>query len=187
MRSTVLGVFRMIALRFVKHIKAIVVCLLLIATAALLIWGPRGNKDIPNNAVVIDYWEKWTGDEEIGIRDVVNDFNNTVGKEKHIFVRYVSTSSVNLKTLVATAAGVPPDVAGLWDVNMVQFADLDALEPLEDMAAAHGIDEHTYKPVYWDSCHWNGHLYALISTPATIALHYNKKIFHENADKLRAA
>jgi multiple sugar transport system substrate-binding protein len=177
----------MIALFPVKHVKVIIVCLMLVAAAVLLAIGPRGDKDIPNDRVVIDYWEKWTGDEEIGIRGVVDDFNNTVGKEKHIFVRYVSTSSINLKTLVATAAGVPPDVAGLWDINMVQYASLDALEPLEDMAAEHGIDEHTYKPVYWNSCHWNGHLYALISTPATIALHYNKKIFHENADKLRAA
>ena len=60
------------------------------------------------------------------MRVIVNDFNNTVGAQKGIFVRYVSSSTINQKTLVATAAGVPPDVAGLFDVNLVQFAAMDA-------------------------------------------------------------
>ena len=47
--------------------------------------------------------------------EIVDWFNNTVGKEKGIYVQYLSMSSINQKTLVSTAAGVPPDVAGLWD------------------------------------------------------------------------
>jgi multiple sugar transport system substrate-binding protein len=171
----------------VNPFKALAICLLVIPGVAILAFGPRGNDTLPKDRVIIDYWEKWTGDEEAGIRDVVESFNRDVGAKKNIYVRYVSTSAINLKTLVATAAGVPPDVAGLWDGNLVQFASLDALEPLEDLAAEHGIDEFTYKPVFWNACHWDGHLYCLISTPATIALHYNKKIFQENADTLRAA
>jgi multiple sugar transport system substrate-binding protein len=69
----------------------------------------------------------------------------------------------------------------------VQFGSLGALEPLEDLATAHGITDGYYKPVYWNGCHYNGHLYSLISTPAATALFYNTKIFHENAAKLRAA
>jgi multiple sugar transport system substrate-binding protein len=121
------------------------------------------------------------------MQQIVDDFNNTVGKDKHIFVRYVSISAINQKTLIATAAGVPPDVAGLWDNNMVQYAMLDALEPLDDLAKEYGITDGYYKRVYWDACHYNGHLYALISTPAAIALHYNRKILQDNADVLRAA
>ena len=62
----------------------------------------------------------------------------------------VSMSNIDQKTLVATAAGVPPDVAGLWDPDVVQFGTLGALEPLEDLAAAqHGITAGYYKPIYW--------------------------------------
>ena len=89
----------------------------------------------------------------------------------------MSTSNIDQKTLVSTAAGVPPDVAGLWDADLVQYAELDALTPLEAMAAAHGITAETYKKVYWDGCHYRGHLYGLVSTPAVIALHYNKRLF----------
>jgi len=170
-----------------KPLKSIVITCLGVLAIAVLFFGPRAGSDVPPGRIVIDYWEKWTADEEAQMRLIVNEFNESVGKEKNIFVRYVSTSNVNQKALVATAAGVPPDVAGLWDGNLVQFAELDALEPLEEMAAAHGINSSTYKPVYWNACNYNGHLYALISTPAAVALHYNKKAFAENADALRKA
>jgi multiple sugar transport system substrate-binding protein len=139
------------------------------------------------NDVIVQYWEKWTGVEETSMQEIVDDFNNSVGREKHIYVQMLSMSDIDQKTLLATAAGVPPDVAGLWDPTIVQLGTLGALERLEDMAAAHGITDGYYKPIYWEGCHLNGHLYALISTPAAIALFYNTKIFHENADKLRAA
>ena len=121
------------------------------------------------------------------MHDIVDDFNNTVGKDKHIFVRFVSTSDIEQKTLVSTAGGDPPDVAGLYDGNLVTFASLDALTPLEQMAAEHGITSKTYKPVFWNACHYKGHLFALISTPAAVALHYNKRLMRENAPALRAA
>jgi ABC-type glycerol-3-phosphate transport system substrate-binding protein len=98
----------------------------------------------------------------------------------------MSTTAINQKTLVATAGGVPPDIAGLWEHNVVQYAAQDALEPLDNMAAAAGISGDQYKKVYWDQLNYNGHLYALISTPAAVVLHYNRLIFEAEADQLRA-
>lgn len=141
----------------------------------------------PPGRVVVTYWEKWTGDEAAQMQIIVDDFNKSVGKEKGIYVQYLSMSSVNQKTLVATAAGVPPDIAGLWDPQVAQFAAIDALEPLDDLAKEHGIVDGYYKPVYWKGCRYNGHLWALISTPAAVALHYNKQIFADKAKDLRAA
>jgi multiple sugar transport system substrate-binding protein len=171
----------------VKVLKWLIILALVIPAVGLLAFGPRADESLPPNRVVVDYWEKWTGNEEMQMRQIVKEFNDTVGAQKGIYVRYVSTTSVNQKTLVATAAGVPPDVAGLWDNNMVQFAELDALEPLEGLSSEHGITQSTYKKVYWDACNYNGHLYALISTPAAVALHYNKDAFADNANQLRAA
>jgi multiple sugar transport system substrate-binding protein len=136
--------------------------------------------------VIVDYWEKWTGAEEAGMRQIVDDFNATVGRDKHIYVRYLSTSSIEQKTLVATAAGVPPDVAGLYNQNIPQFASMDALEPLDEMATAHGITADNYKKVFWDECHYDGHLYGLVSSAYDIALYYNKEIFQQRASALRA-
>ncbi|MBC7784677.1 MAG: extracellular solute-binding protein [Burkholderiales bacterium] len=171
-----------------KSIKAFLIAILVIPALGLILFGPRSEFQLPDNRiVVVDYWEKWTGDEAMQMQQIVDEFNNTVGKEKNIYVRYVSASSITQKTLVATAAGVPPDIAGLWDRDMVQFASLDALEPMDEMAAAHGITSATYKPVYWKACTYEGKLYGLISTPADVALHYNKRAIRESAPALRAA
>ncbi len=170
-----------------RVLRNAVVGLMLAAAAALLVWGPRGGEDVPPHRVVVDYWEKWTGNEAEQMKSVVADFNRTVGADKGIYVRFVSTSNIDHKTLTAIAAGVPPDVAGLWDTQLAQYAAQGALTPLDAMAAAHGIGTGTYKKVYWDACHWDGHLYCLISTPATVALIYNKRTFRQAAAKLRAA
>ena len=136
---------------------------------------------------LITYWEKWTGTEGAQMEIIVDDFNNSVGIEKGIYVQYLSMSRVNEKTLVAAAAGVPPDVAGVWDNQVAQYAAMDAIVPLGEYARSHGITRELYKPVYWDACMYEGKLWGLVSTPWAVALHYNKRTFHENADKLRAA
>ncbi|MGA3067635.1 MAG: extracellular solute-binding protein [Tepidisphaeraceae bacterium] len=164
--------------------------LLLAAGLYILIFGPRPDQAIPPDRqgdTIVEYWEKWVGSESAAMQQIVDDFNNSVGKEKHIYVQYVSTSDVQYKTLLAIAGGDPPDVAGLWHDVVVQYGALGALQPLETMAAAHGITADYYKPVYWNACHYNGHLYALVSTPGAVALFYNKKIFQESAPALRKA
>jgi multiple sugar transport system substrate-binding protein len=172
-----------------RVVRVAVITLMLATALGVLAFGPRGGRGIPTDrkVVVIDYWEKWTGNEGQQMAQIVDEFNNTVGRDKGIFVRDVSTSNIETKALVSIAAGVPPDVAGMWDRNLVQMAALGALTPLDDLAARHGITAATYKKVYWDSLHWDGHLYGLISTPATIALVYNRRIFHESAKELLAA
>lgn len=160
-----------------------------LASVALYVLAFARDVGLPNTQgrVVVRYWEKWTGNEAEQMKQIVNDFNNTVGKEKGIYVQYLSMSNITQKTLVSTAAGVPPDVAGLWDAQVPQFAAINALEPLDELAKEHGITADYYKPAYWKSCTYEGHLWGLISTPAAAALHYNKTIFLKNAEKLKAA
>src|SRR5262245_38529707 len=122
-----------------KAVKTAIISALVVSAALLLAFGPRANDQFPRDAVIVDYWEKWTGFEEAAMRQIVNDFNSTVGREKHIYVRYLSTSAIVDKTLVATAGGVPPDIAGLYNQNIPQFAAQNALEPLDERAAARGI------------------------------------------------
>ncbi|MGC9258952.1 MAG: extracellular solute-binding protein [Phycisphaerae bacterium] len=161
--------------------------ILLIPAMAILFFGPRQQAHVPAGRVLVTYWDKWTGPEEQQMQTIVDDFNAGVGRKDRIYVEFVSMADINKKTLIATAAGVPPDVAGLWDNDIAQFASLGALTPLGQLAREHGITRKTYQKVYWRACHYHGRLYALISTPADIALFYNKLIFRKDAAKLRAA
>ena len=169
-----------------RTIKATVLTALLGLGLTVLLFGPRGTK-IPPHRVVVEYWEKWRGHEAEQMRQIVDSFNRTVGRRKGIYVRYLPTSNIDQKTLIATAAGVPPDIAGLWDMTLPEYAAMGALTRLGRYARAYGITAKTYVPVYWRGCHYHGHLYALVSTPMAVALLYNKQIFQRDSAKLRAA
>jgi len=123
--------------------------------------------------VTILYWEKWTGDEGEEMRKTVNFFNASQNK---IFVKYLSISSVDQKTMLATAGGNPPDVAGLWANNLCQLSDAKAVIDLTDLAREKGITEATYIPAYWDEMTYRGGLWGLPSTPASIAMHVNRDL-----------
>ncbi|HWP41129.1 MAG TPA: extracellular solute-binding protein [Tepidisphaeraceae bacterium] len=180
-----------------KYVKQAVVWLMVLAAVVLLALPGKQRQSLPPGRVQVRYWEKWTGREAEQMKQIVDEFNATVGAEKGIWVSYISMSSVDQKTLISTAAGVPPDIAGLWDNQAMQFAAMDALEPLDALAEEYrrqhpelGADFLTrdyFKHVYYDGCTYEGVLYALPSTPSAVALHYNKKIFQDKAAQLRAA
>lgn len=157
----------------------ILLLLLGVPALALLVFGPSRPEDIPPNRTVIRYWEKWSGLEGLAMQDIVRRFNETVGAEQGIWVDYCAVSNVDQRTLIATAGGDPPDVAGLFDHVVPQFADQGALLELDELAAEFGIDRQSFKPIWWDLGVYEGKLYALPSAPYTIALHYNKRLFRE--------
>jgi multiple sugar transport system substrate-binding protein len=171
----------------IRVVRALLIAVVaLVAGYLLLVVRPRG-LERKDGRVVVTYWEKWSGDDAADMYKIVEDFNNTVGKEKGIYVQYLSMSSVDQKTLIATAAGIPPDVAGLWNNQVAQFAEANALEPLDDLASAHGIRAEEFKPVLWDGCRYGGRLWALVSSCGSQALLYNKRMFAEKAKELRKA
>jgi len=104
--------------------------MMIAAGLAMLVFGPRPRSSGLGARVHIQYWDKWTGLEADQAKQIVDAFNSTVGKEKGIWVDFVSMSQIDRKTLISTAAGVPPDVAGLWDTQVLQFASMGALEPM---------------------------------------------------------
>jgi ABC-type sugar transport system permease subunit/ABC-type glycerol-3-phosphate transport system substrate-binding protein len=130
----------------------------------------------PSSPVVVTYWEKWTGAEQDAMQAVIDDFN---ASQSRIRVEMIPTTSLDHKTMIATAGGVPPDIAGLWDNNLASFAEKGILQPLDERMAAAHISEKDYIPSIWDVMRVDGKTYALISTPFSTALHWNKKLFRE--------
>ncbi|HIE50395.1 MAG TPA: ABC transporter substrate-binding protein [Armatimonadetes bacterium] len=126
--------------------------------------------------VHISYWEKWTGFEGEAMRAVVEEFN---WRQDRIFVDLLTISRVDQKMLLATAGGVPPDVAGLWSFNVNVYADKNAILPLDEYCRRAGIGPEDYIPAYWDLGVYKGHVWALPTTPASIALHWNKDLFRK--------
>jgi len=126
--------------------------------------------------VHVTYWEKWTGFEGDAMRAVVDAFNRSQSK---IHVDLLTISGIEDKTLLATAGGDPPDVAGLYGPNVAQYADDRAILPLDDYCRRYGINASQYIPAYWDIGYYRGHIWALPTTPASTALHYNRQMFRD--------
>jgi ABC-type glycerol-3-phosphate transport system substrate-binding protein len=145
--------------------------------AGLIVLGPRGQRDVPTGRVVVRYWEKWTGVEGAAVERIVQRFNQTVGAERGVWVDYNAVSDVDKRMLIATAGGDPPDVAGLFDHIVAQYADQGALLPLDKLVHEFGIDLETLKPVWLEIGRYDNRLYALPSTPYTIGLYYNRALF----------
>ena len=96
-----------------KWISRTILVLMLAGGGYVIAYGPRPHATAPPGRVTVTYWEKWAGMEADAMRAIVNDFNETVGAEKGIYVEYLSLANVHYKTLAATAGGIPPDIAGL--------------------------------------------------------------------------
>lgn len=126
--------------------------------------------------IVIKYWEKLNGFEADAVRAVVNDFNNS---QDRIYVDFTSVSQIDNKFMLATAGGVPPDVAGIWSHMLPVYAENNALMPLDKLAAENNIRRDQYIDVVWQLCCHRQHLWALPTTPSSIVLVWNKKLFRE--------
>ncbi|WOO41784.1 ABC transporter substrate-binding protein [Rubellicoccus peritrichatus] len=135
--------------------------------------GPEVRED---GRVEIDYWEKWTGFERQAMADLVDKFN---ASQDEIFVKFLSVSNIDRKLMLATAGGNPPDLAGIWSVNVPTYAENGALTPLDRFAEEYGITRDYYLPVLWDEITLHNRLWALPTTPGANALHWNKKLFRE--------
>ena len=139
------------------------------ALAAVAVYGESVvSRNARPDRVTVVYWEKWTGHEADEMRKVVDAFNRS---QSRVFVKYLSISSVDQKTMLATSGGSPPDVAGIWQQQVFQFAELGALTELTGMARAAGLGRDYYIPAYYDALSRDGKLWALPSTPASVALY----------------
>lgn len=150
---------------------------LLVLCGALVLPGCAPGPAAPaDGRVHVTYWEKWTGFEGEAMRRVVDAFN---ASQSRIQVDLLTVSQVDQKLLLATAGGNPPDLAGLWSNNTHVYADMNAIQRLDDFCRTAGIQESDYIPSFWNLCVHRGHVYALPTTPATVALHWNKRLFRQ--------
>lgn len=155
--------------------------LALIFILAFLSDNPPVNPETPEK-VTITYWEKWTGFEGEAMKSTIDAFNRKKIKNKKgqvIFCNCLSVTQVDRKSSLAIAGGQPPDICGFWGFNTHLFAEMGALRPLDDLIARDKIDSSKYIPVFWEMCQHRGKTWCLPTTPATVALHWNRDMFQE--------
>ncbi len=110
------------------------------------------------------------------MQDVVDRFNAT---QDDIYVDLMTVSQIDRKALVAIAGGDPPDLLGIWNEVLPQFAEKRALTCLDPYMEKYGINADDFIDVFIKLGTYHGKLYALPTTPATVALHWNKDLFEQ--------
>lgn len=96
-----------------------------------------------------------------------------------IEVEMVVVSSIEQKLLIACAGGNPPDVAGIYSTMVAAYADKGALTDLTARAGSSGLLRERYVGRYYDLGVYRGALWGLPTAPASVALHWNKRLFSE--------
>ncbi|MCW8133713.1 MAG: ABC transporter substrate-binding protein [Planctomycetota bacterium] len=153
--------------------------------------------DLTDGSIVhLTYWEKWNNFEGEAMQACVDAFNehsraalNSTDPEarrrflspegRRIYVHLLSTTQVNQKAKLAVSGGLPPDVAGLWSRDVPVFAQYNAATPLDEFLKRDGPAPPEYQPCYWEMCVYEGHVWALPTSPSTVAMYWNKDLFRE--------
>lgn len=144
--------------------------------AGLVLFGPRRAQDAPLDRTVIDYWEKWTGDEGRAMQRVVDEFNKS---QNRIHVRYFAISDIDRKATIAIAGGTPPDIIGLWNFNVPTYAMAGALRPLDEMFETGKASLDRYAPAVRSLMSHEGRIWALVNTCGTVGMYINHRVFRD--------
>jgi len=149
---------------------------LVIMTCSCGVLIPQPQDEYVDGKLRVTYWEVWTGFEGEAIKRIVDRFNANQGR---VFVDLTTVSQIDRKALIAIAGGDPPDLLGLWSGVLAQFAEKRALTCLDPFIDRAGMDRSAFIDVFIEINSYRGKVYALPTTPATTALHWNKALFEE--------
>lgn len=167
---------------------------LLAAAGGFALFGPRSGRKAPSGRVVLDYWEKWTGNEGVAMQRLVDEFN---ARQDRIWVRYTAMSAIDQKSMIAIAGNAPPSLVGLWSFNLPAFVESGAVLPLDELQKAYGgaaserlerdqgapgvaISQNRYAAPVWSLINHDGHVGGVPNTCSTMALYYNRALFREH-------
>ena len=138
-----------------KAARWIALALVLVSVLSLCACGGQGeavNGKPTNGTVTLQFWG-WGDDVEASVfQSITDQFNETVGKEKNITVKYVqkASSSYSSDTALALSGNNTPDVIYVEDKFVKSWADAGYLTQL-DSGDFTGFDFTNANGELWDS------------------------------------
>lgn len=131
-----------------RNLMAMALALVLGLTAC----GGTGNGKPVNDKVTLQFWG-WGDDVEASVfQEITDQFNETVGKEKGISVKYVqkASSSYSSDTALALSGNNTPDIIYVEDKHVKAWADAGYLAQL-DNGDFEGFDFENKNGEVWES------------------------------------
>jgi len=137
-----------------------------------------GSQKSSGHVVQLVYWNMWTSTWETLVGKLVDQFN---AAHPNIHVTMLSVpSNADTKLLTAIASGDPPDVFTEWNPTLGEYAQRDAILPLDQFMVGKysGLKDWLY-PIVNKYGSYNGKLYGLGMSMNTFMLFYNKEMFQQ--------
>ena len=133
-----------------------------------------------DGTIELKYWYSWTDKIKENNEERVQEFNDTVGKEKgiHVTAEYQgSYDDLNAKLKTAFAANEEPDVCVMVVNGTQAFADGGMIQPISDLVAKEDVDD--FWPGLMENCYASDELYGVPYLRSTPVLYYNKTLFEK--------
>lgn len=130
------------------------------------------------NVKTVTIWSS-TGSAKAFWNDKVKQFNETIGKEKGIILKFEAQTDEGYaqKVDIAMQSGDLPDIFDFG--NLTKAIELDVVAPLDDLPGMEPLIEK-YKDSFVETKNtYKGSIYCLPSDVTTRGLIYNKKMFEE--------
>lgn len=143
--------------------------------------GPGRERKRRDGRVVLDYWEKWTGQEGAAMEAIVDAFNQS---QSRVWVRYLATAGVSEKAMISIAGGASPDLVGLYGHDVPQFAESGAITALDELPGGESLSPERYAGAFRGFVRHadrdgRERAWGVVSSGGTLALYWNKARFAE--------
>lgn len=128
----------------------------------------------------LTYWYSWKDKIAENNLERIEEFNNTIGKERGIEViaEYQGNyDDLHAKLKSAFVAGEEPDVTVMEIAAIKPFADGGMIQPMEDLVVREDVED--FYPGLMENCYVDGVLYGVPYLRSTPVLYYNKTLFKQ--------
>lgn len=130
--------------------------------------------------VQLTYWYSWKDKIAENNTERIQEFNDTVGKEKGIVVtaEYQGTyEELHSKLKSAFVAGEEPDVCVMEIASIQTFAEGGIIQPIGEFMDQEDVAD--FYPGLMENCYVNRTLYGIPYLRSTPVLYYNKTLFEK--------
>lgn len=127
----------------------------------MLLGGCREREQTQSGPPEITVWHPWGKDQAAGLQRMVDRYHKSQNRVRVRLVFTPTDLSTNQKFFTAVAAGKPPDVSFVDGTQVAQWAEWNALEPLNEFIARDKVRAEDYYTPCWKQALYNGKTFAL--------------------------
>ncbi len=129
---------------------------------SLLLGGCRSRDEVTSGGPTeITVWHPWGQDNAKGLAKIVARYNAMQQKTRVRLVFTPTDLSTNQKFFTAVAAGKPPDVSFVDGTQVAQWAEWNALEPLDEFIQRDKVRPDDFYAPCWKQSLYKNHVWAM--------------------------